>query len=653
MDLEKVPLVPRDRFFGNPDRAAVRLSPDGKHLTFLAPLDDVLNIWLAPVDDPESAIPLTADTGRGIRIYFWAHTNEHVLYLQDKDGDENWRVYSVNINTREVADLTPMEGVRAQIQGVSLHFPTELLIGLNDRNPSYHDIHRVNLLTGERELVLENNEFSGFSIDDHFNVRFGHFYNPDGSYLYRKAGEDGTWEDFMVVPPEDTFNTGLSGFDKEGRRVYLMESRERDTSALTILDLDTGEQTLLAEDPRADINSTMRHPTERHVQAAAFEYDRVVWQILDEDIRPDLEALSKVDPGELQVTSRTLDDRKWVVAFTADTGPIRYYLWDRVTQKADFLFTNRTVLEGLPLASMRPVIIPSRDGLNLVSYLTTPLHAETDSEGWPTSPLPMVLLVHGGPWSRDSWGYNGMHQFLANRGYAVLSVNFRGSTGFGKSFLNAGNREWAASMHDDLVDAVEWAVDRGVADPDLVAIQGGSYGGYAALVGLTFTPDVFACAVSVVGPSSLITLLESIPPYWEPARVMFRERVGDVTTEDGRAFLKSRSPLTHVDRIRRPLLIGQGANDPRVKQTESDQIVAAMEERGIPVTYVLYPDEGHGFARPENRISFNAVTEAFLSEHLGGRFEPVGDAFRGATITVPSGKQDIPGLVEALNAMEQ
>ncbi|MCC5876589.1 MAG: S9 family peptidase [Candidatus Sumerlaeia bacterium] len=650
MALEKIPLIPREIIFGNPDRAAVRLSPDGRHITFLAPLNDVLNIWIAPADDPDAAEPLTRDDGRGIRIYFWAFTNEHVLYLQDREGDENWRVYSVNVKSRETTDLTPLHGVRAQIQAVSRHFPDELLIGLNDRDPSYHDIHRVNLHTGERELVLENEGYSGFIVDDQFNVRFGHLYNQDGSYQYRIMEEDGSWADFMTVPPEDTFNTSISGFDKDATSIYLVESRNRITSALTLYNLETGEQTLLAEDERADLDGTLRHPTERHVQAAAFEYDRVSWQILDEDIRPDLEALAKVDPGELQVTSRTIDDRRWIVAFTVDNGPLRYYLWDRDNQKGTFLFTNRSVLEGLPFASMRPVVIPSRDGLNLVSYLTLPLHAELNEDGWPTTPLPMVLHVHGGPWARDSWGYNATHQFLANRGYAVLSVNFRGSTGFGKDFLNAGKREWGAAMHDDLVDAVNWAVDKNIADPDRVAIMGGSYGGYAALAGLTFTPDLFAAAISVVGPSNLITLLESVPPYWAPAQVMFRERVGDHTTEEGRAFLESRSPLTHVDNIRRPLLIGQGANDPRVKQAESDQIVEAMGERGIPVTYALYPDEGHGFARPENRISFNAVTEAFLSVNLGGRFEPVGDAFKGATITVPSGADDVPGLREALEA---
>jgi dipeptidyl aminopeptidase/acylaminoacyl peptidase len=352
------------------------------------------------------------------------------------------------------------------------------------------------------------------------------------------------------------------------------------------------------------------------------------------------------------VTDRTTDDRTWVAAYIQDDGPVEYYLWDRDQQKGTFLFTNRPELEGLPLSPMMPVIIESRDGLDLVSYLTLPYGTRVDGKGFPVYPLPMVLLVHGGPWARDSWGYDAQHQLLANRGYAVLSVNFRGSTGFGKDFINAANKEWGRKMHDDLIDAVNWAVDRGVAQKEKVAIMGGSYGVYATLAGLTFTPEVFACGVDIVGPSNLVTLLNSIPPYWERSIEMFATRVGDHRTEEGRELLESRSPLNYVEKIEDPLLIAQGANDPRVKQSEADQIVEAMQKKNIPVTYVLYPDEGHGFARPENRISFMAVTEAFLAENLGGRYEEIGDAFVNASITVPTGADDVPGLEENLGAQE-
>jgi dipeptidyl aminopeptidase/acylaminoacyl peptidase len=508
-------------------------------------------------------------------------------------------------------------------------------------------------------LALENPGFEGFVTDDEYRIRFAVRTTSDGGIeLLRPvsppvgpaSGATGVsgWEPFQTIATEDALNTHPIGFDKSGQVLYMTDSRGRDTSALTAIDLTTGTRTVLAEDPRADVAEVLEHPTEHTIQAVAFNYTRPEWKALDASIQGDLSSLRTAVPGDLVVTSRTLDDRLWTVAAIVDDGPARFYLYDRTAKKATLLFTSRQALEGLPLAKMHPEVIPSRDGLNLVSYLTLPLGSDSRRTGRPDRPLPMVLIVHGGPWSRDTWGLNGEDQWLANRGYAVLHVNFRGSTGFGKRFLNAGNHEWAGKMHQDLIDAVQWAVREGIADQRKVAILGGSYGGYAALVGLTFTPDVFACAVDIVGPSNLVTLLNTIPPYWEPGIAMFTTRVGDHRTEMGRQFLESRSPLSFVDRIRRPLLIGQGANDPRVKQSEADQIVAAMQRRGIPVTYVLYPDEGHGFVRPENRLSFSAVVEAFLSRHLGGRFEPVGRDFAGSTITVPTGADDVPGLRAAL-----
>jgi dipeptidyl aminopeptidase/acylaminoacyl peptidase len=426
--------------------------------------------------------------------------------------------------------------------------------------------------------------------------------------------------------------------------------RGRDTAALAVLELASGRQQILAEDARADLSGVLVHPTEKVVQAVSFTYARTEWKVLDPAVQADFDYLRTVADGEIQITGRTLDDRRWTVAYLMDNGPVRFYLYDRQPQRqARFLFTSNPPLEKLPLARMHPVEITARDGLKLVSYLTLPPWTDPDGDGRPTTPLPMVLNVHGGPWARDEWGYDPEHQLLANRGYAVLAVNYRGSTGFGKRFLNAAERQWAGKMHDDLLDAVEWAVQQGIARREQVGIMGGSYGGYATLVGLTFTPTTFACGVDIVGPSSLITLLENPPPYWASFMPVMKRFVGDWTTEEGRAFLASRSPLTYVDRIQRPLLIGQGANDPRVKQAEADQIVQAMTARRIPVTYVLFHDEGHGFARPENRFAFYAITEAFLAKHLGGRYEPIGDAFRGANFSVPSGDDQVPGLAEALH----
>jgi dipeptidyl aminopeptidase/acylaminoacyl peptidase len=369
-------------------------------------------------------------------------------------------------------------------------------------------------------------------------------------------------------------------------------------------------------------------------------------------VRGDLDYLATVADGELEVVDRSLDDRRWVVGFGRPDRPFTYYLYDRDAKSASYLFTNRPALEEAALAPMHPVVIPARDGLELVSYLTLPLESDPDGDGRPGSPLPTVLFVHGGPWGRDSWGYDAWHQWLANRGYAVLAVNFRGSTGLGKSLTNAGDREWGRKMHDDLLDAVEWAAAQGIVQRDKVAIMGGSYGGYATLAGMTMTPEAFACGVSIVGPSNLVTLLESIPPYWKPLFELFAARIGDPRTEEGRALLAERSPLTYADKIVRPLLIAQGANDPRVKQAESDQIVAAMTAKGIPVTYVLFPDEGHGFERPQNELAFNAVAEAFLGACLGGRIEPVGDDFEGSSITVPAGVEGVAGVGEALAEKE-
>ncbi len=650
---EDMPLIPRDVLFGNPDKASVRISPDGAKLSYLAPLDGVLNVWVGPADNPAAAKPVTRDTKRGIHIYFWAYTNRHLLYLQDKDGDENWRVYSVAIESEEVKDLTPLEGVQARIQEVSRHFPREILIGLNDRIPQLHDIYRVNIESGERSLVMQNQGYIGYMTDEHYRVRLAARMSPQGGMEYFLLDAEGKPQPFMTIGPEDLLTTSPVDFDKTGSVMYVKDSRGRNTAALMRLDLATMESTLVAEDPRVDIGDIMIHPTQKTLQAYSTDYTRVEWHPLDEAVGADLKVLRTVADGDAWVISRTLDDRVWMVAFSMDTGPVRYYRYERESKQATFLFTNRRQLEGVKLARMHPLVIEARDGLKLVSYLTLPPGTDPDGDGRPSEPVPLVLWVHGGPWFRDGWGYNSVHQWMANRGYAALSVNYRGSTGFGKDFINAANREWGRKMHDDLIDAVKWAVAEGIADEDKVAISGGSFGGYATLVGMTQTREVFACGVDLVGISNLVTFMENMPPYWMPLLPLLKDRVGDHTTEEGKTFLLERSPITYVHRISKPLLIGQGANDPRVTRQESDQIVAAMQERGIPVTYAIYSDEGHGFARPENSISFFAVAEAFLSAHLGGRFEPIGDDFEGASIEVPAGADQVPGLAEALAARQE
>lgn len=641
------PLLPRELLFGNPERAAVTISPDGARLAWLAPVDGVMNVWVAPAGDLAAAKPVTKDTSRGIRTYFWAFDNAHILYLQDRGGDENWRVYAVDLAAGSERDLTPFDKVAARIEQVSPRHPGEILIGINDRDEQLHDVYRVNLASGERTLAQKNEGYVGFSFDDDYRVRLATRFTPDGGAEILKAAGAG-FEPFAKVSPADSLTTQPIGFDKSGNTLYLLDSRDRDTAALTKVDLTTGKSDVVYADPRADVANVIIQPTEQTLQAVSSTYLREEWKVLDPSIAADFQVLAKAAKGEFAIASRSLDDKVWIVSYLLDAGPVTYYRYDRPAKKATYLLTARPALEGKPLMPMHARAIRSRDGLELVSYLTLPVGSDPDLNGVPAAPAPMVLFVHGGPWARDEWGYNPYHQWLANRGYAVLAVNYRGSTGFGKKFLNAGNREWATRMHDDLLDAVDWAVAQKIADPKRVAIMGGSYGGYATLVGLTFTPEKFAAGVDIVGPSNLETLLGSIPPYWAPLLAVFEQRVGELKSEEGKAFLRSRSPLFKVDQIQRPLLIGQGANDPRVKQAEADQIVQAMKAKGLPVTYVLFPDEGHGFARPENKKAFNAVAEAFLARHLGGRYEPIGADFKGSSVTVPEGATAVPGLAEAV-----
>ena len=647
----KLPLIPRKVLFGDPDKATIYLSPDGTKISFLAPVEGVLNIWVCFADKPETAKPVTHDAKRGIHNYLWAYTNRHIIYQQDKDGDENWHVYSIDIESETVCDLTPIKGVQARIQAVSHLFPYEVLIGLNNRMRQFHDIYRAHLSTGKLHLLFRNEEYAGVITDDHFDVRLGCIFSPAGGMSMTKLSSQGEAKSLLDIEAEDVFTTTPIDFDASGQQLYMLDSRGRNTAALTRLDLDTLASVVVATDAQVDVEGVLLHPTDKTLQAYSTYYERRHWHPLDAAVAKDIERLRSVGCDDFTVMSRTLDDRIWIVAYESDISPVKYYRYDRTTGNLEYLFTNRSELETFPLARMRPITISARDGLRLLLYLTLPM--EADSKGQPTTPLPLVLWVHGGPWFRDTWGLKPVHQWLANRGYAVMSINYRGSTGFGKSFINAANHEWGGKMHDDLIDAVDWAIRNKIACPGRVALMGGSYGGYATLVGMTNTPDTFACGIDLVGPSNLITFLNNAPEYWIPIMPLLKDRVGDPTTEVGRAFLKQRSPLTHVSKVKRPLLIGQGANDPRVPQQESDQIVHALQERGIPVTYLVYPDEGHGFVRPPNDISFWAVAEAFLACYLGGRYQPIDDDLVNSTIQVVAGGEGVPGLTEAISELQR
>jgi dipeptidyl aminopeptidase/acylaminoacyl peptidase len=621
------PLISRDILFGNPERVSPKLSPDGKKLAWVAPDEkNVLQVWVKTVG-LEDGKKVTADKKRGIRQYMWAQDDVTLLYMQDADGDENFHVYGVNLVTGNVRDYTPFQGVRASPQTVSQKVRDRILVTMNLRDRRLMDVHEVNLATGAVKIVAENpGDVVGWDSNDDLEVRVAQAQLPDGGTEIRvRDNPTAPWKTLVAAP----FGEQVSALDitADGKALILESTLGSNTGRVILKDIATGAETVVAENPNVDAGAVVIHPTRHVVQAVDFPAGRQAWTWVDPLVKTDFEGIQKLSEGDFNVVNRDRDDRTWLVAFTEDRGPVRYYAWDREAKKGTFLFVHQPKLEGLPLAEMRAATIQARDGLTLNGYLTLPVGVKPQN-------LPLVLFVHGGPWARDYWGYNPYAQWLSNRGYAVLQVNFRGSTGYGKKFLNAGNKQWGRAMHDDLIDAVNWTVKQGWVDPKKVAIMGGSYGGYSALAGVTFTPDVFRCSVDIVGPSNLFTLLQSIPPYWAPMISEFHKRMGDPRTDE--ALLRAASPLFSADKIKVPLLIGQGANDPRVKQAESEQIVAAIEKNGGGVTYVLYPDEGHGFARPENRIDFNARAESFLGRCLGGRIEPLpeGGKVPGSTAIV-------------------
>ncbi len=606
-------LIPRNVLFGNPEKTSPQVSPDGTKMAYLAPVNNVLNVWVGTIGGGNYE-PVTKDEDRGVRFYFWSQDNKHIMYIQDVGGNENWRLYATSLETRETRDLTPFENVQVQIIDRDKHFPNELLIGMNKENPQVHDVYHLDLTTGELTLVAKNpGNIMGWVTDAHFKVRGAVTALPDGgTELLVRDDEDSEWRKLVTWDADDSLTSGPIDFTLDGQAIYLQDSRNVNAGRLVRLNIATGDITVIAEDQQYDVGNVIVHPDTHEVQAVAFNKDRNEWIVLDESIKMDFYNIGGIHQGDFFIISRDNADTTWVVAFTVDNGPVPFYAYDRKGQKATFLFDNQPELNKYTLATMQPISFTSRDGLTIHGYLTLP-------QGEQKTNLPMVLNVHGGPWGRDAWGYRPDAQWFANRGYACLQVNFRGSTGYGKNFLNAGDREWGRKMHNDLVDAVQWAIDKGIADPKKVAIFGGSYGGYAALVGATFTPDLFCCAVDIVGPSNLNTLIRTLPPYWSTFRATFHKRVGNPDTEE--EFLNSRSPLFRVDQIKIPILIGQGANDPRVKQAESEQIVEAMKSKGIDYEYMLFPDEGHGFAKPENRLKFYAAAEKFLAKHLGGRYE--------------------------------
>lgn len=607
-------LIPRSVLFGNPERSSPQISPDGTMLGYLAPDQGVLNVWVRTLGKADDRV-ITNDRKRGIRNFAWQYDSKNILYGQDQNGDENWRVYQTNVATKQTRDLTPYEKVRADIVALEPTHPDVLLVQMNKRDPKLFDIHRVDLKTGEVTLDTENpGDVAGFEADHDLQVRAAQVTTPDGGTVIRVRDDaKSPWRELMKWGPEETLGN-VTDFTPDNHSLLVISSLDANAARLLSVDLATGKRTVLAEDPQFDVAFTISQPKTNKLQAVVFLRERRDLHLIDKSLEADLNALKQVRDADISNISRDLADDKWIVAYEGDDAPIYYYLYDRPTKKTTLLFSNRPAMEQYKLAKVKPIQYKARDGMTIYGYLTTPADREAKN-------LPMVVFPHGGPWGRDLWGYDPYAQWLANRGYAVLQPNFRASTGYGKQYLNAGDRQWAGTMHTDLLDGKEWVVKQGIADEKKVCIMGGSYGGYATLAGVAFSPDAFACGVDIVGPSNLNTLLKTIPPYWSTILAVFHKRMGD-----NEAFLKSQSPLFKADQIKAPLLIGQGANDPRVNKAESDQIVAAMRKNQKPVEYYVFPDEGHGFARPENRTAFNAASEEFLAKYLGGRYEPPSEA---------------------------
>jgi dipeptidyl aminopeptidase/acylaminoacyl peptidase len=614
MTYDAVPLIPRAVLFGNPTYATPTVSPDGTRLGYLAPDEDVLNVWVGPVDEPDQATPVTRDRGRGIRVFGFCHDDRTLYYLQDEGGDENWRLHLLDLESGAERCVTPYDNVQVRILGHNRWHPTTMLLGINKDKPELHDVYRLDLMNGELVKVRDNPGYVGWLADTDLTVQGAASVTEDGGVVFFLADEDAEFHPWLEVPADDANTTSPVGFSRDGSTLYLVSSLGANAARLVSVDLATGKDAELAADPAYDVDGVEFDPETRVPQAVIFDKDRKSWTFLDDTYAGAVEQLrtSLGIDGELGINRTERGDRLWMVSVMPSDGPVRYYLYDRSTGGLRFLFAHKPDLGGYALAPMEPFAFTARDGVEIHGYMTFPPDAERDH-------LPAVLNVHGGPWARDAWGYNAEAQWLANRGYACVQVNFRGSTGYGKAFGNAGDKQWGRTMHTDLLDAIDHLAGQGSIDPGRIGIMGGSYGGYAALAGAAFTPDVFRCAVDLCGPSNLLTLLASVPPYWKPMVAMMYAKVGDPETE--KDMLWERSPLSKVDDIAIPVLVAQGANDPRVKQAEAEQIVEALKGKGLPHEYLLFPDEGHGLARPENREVYYAAAERFLAEHLGGRSE--------------------------------
>ena len=614
MSYAPVPLIPRSILFADAHYASPQISPDGTRLGYLAPRDGVLNVYVGPLADPAAARPLTDDRGQGIRWYGFCADDRTLFYLQDAAGDENWRLYLLDLDSGEQRCVTPFEQVTVQVLEHNRWHPTEMLLGINKDNPELHDVYRLDLTDRSLTKVQANPGFFAWLVDTDLAVRGAGAMTEDGGLqIFLRDEQTGEFTPWLAVPPEDTM-TAHFDFSRDGQTLYLTSSVDANAARLLAVDLTSGEQTVVAEDPAYDISAAEWDPQTLRPQAVVFTKDRQEWALLDPGFAAEFARLKQrlSAEGEIGLGRTERDDRTWLVSLAPSDGPVSYYRYERDTAQLTLLFHDRPELSGYQLSRMEPFAFTARDGLRVHGYVSYP-------PGVPTRDLPAVVNVHGGPWARNTWKYDREAQWLTNRGYACVQVNFRGSTGYGKAFINASTKQWGRAMQTDLLDAIDHLAARGIIDPHRVAIMGGSYGGYAALAGAAFTPDVFRCAIDMCGPANLLTFMTSIPPYIRPLNRLFRTRVGDPETEED--LLMERSPLSAAGQIKIPVLVAQGANDVRVKQAEAEQIVAALRANGVPHKYLLFDDEGHGLARPENRERYYSTAERFLAEQLGGRLE--------------------------------
>jgi len=653
------PMLPLQRLMAPASFTVPQISPDGKLVSWIAPLEGTPNLFVAKVGDLESARPVTHFTDAGVRgtdvsgqvMYRWHFDSKHIIYPKDYAGDENWDIHIVNVETAEDRNLTPTPDKSVKVIAHGRAQPDKALITIETFGKFDPTVYLLDLVSGERSIVQENDGSLAFLADNDLNTRLSISFTAEGGLDLFKYGPLGRGDLIYQVSVEDmpAIKTAvyqkIIRFDAKNEKLYLYDAKLRDKAALITLDVETGDIEVLAEDERVDIGGVIYHPVDSSVQGYATNWTRNTWTATDESIAADLEALGTIEEGDWKILGRSDDDSTWVVQYMAAHKPISFYLYDRASKSGKRMFTSTPQLEGLKLSDMHPYVLTTDDGFDLVSYITLPPWTDPDNDGRPDHPVPVVVMVHGGPSDeRAMYAFGPFVHWLANRGYGFQYVNFRGSAGFGKAYMNAQNMEWGGKMHQDVLDQVQWAIDEGIADPEKVAILGGSYGGYETLVAMTMTPDVFACGVDIVGASNL----EIFMPHWDED--IMGKTLGDPRTEEGRAFLRSRSPVNFAHQTKSPMLIAQGANDSRVPQEQSDLVVEKMLEAGVEVTYILAPDEGHGFLRPANSMAFNAVLEVFLGQCLGGRYEGISGQIEGSSLQVPVGVEHIPGLAEALAA---